>query len=353
MASTRAAGRLSLVGIAGMLFLSDTAWAQAPTPGSDKVAAQALFEDGRALAAAGKYTDACPKFAESERLDPSPSTLLNLANCWEKLGRTATAWATYREAESAASAAKRPDYMDTAERHARTLVPVLARLTIAVQQPIEGLQVKRDGVLVGSAEWGAAIPIDAGSHTLEASAPGYKAWATKVDVTHDGAQVAVTVPPLEGLPVEAPGPAVTSASAPTNPVDSPSSERPPPQLPEERTSGASTQRTVGLVVGGAGLVGVGVSGVFALIANGKKQDSLGNCRPDHPNQCNANGVSLRNDARSAGDVATVAVVAGGVALATGAVVWLMAPRDKTPTDRGAARVFVAPALNGVIVQGAW
>src|SRR5262249_43356511 len=71
---------------------------------SNKVAAEALFEEGRRLMSEGKVADACPKFADSQSLDPSPGTLLNLASCYEKMGMTATAWATYREAASLASA---------------------------------------------------------------------------------------------------------------------------------------------------------------------------------------------------------------------------------------------------------
>src|SRR5208283_1046759 len=100
-----AVARLSPVAIFVLLGVSGSSRAQSPTTGGDKVASQALFEDARKLLVEGKYAEACPKFADSQRLDPSPSTLLNLANCWERSGKAATAWATYREAESAAHAA--------------------------------------------------------------------------------------------------------------------------------------------------------------------------------------------------------------------------------------------------------
>src|SRR5262249_5643835 len=128
--------------------------------GGEKAAAEALFEEGRRLVGQGAYGEACPKFADSQRLDPSPGTLLNLANCWEKLGRTASAWATYREAESAANAARRADYLAAAQRHAEALAPKLARLTVVVTKSVDGLKVKRDGVGVESAEWGVALPVD-------------------------------------------------------------------------------------------------------------------------------------------------------------------------------------------------
>ena len=76
------------------------AWAQAPNPAAD-----ASLRKGRALMRAGRFHEACDAFEESQRLDPSPSTLLNLASCYEKTDRPATAWVTYREGASAASVA--------------------------------------------------------------------------------------------------------------------------------------------------------------------------------------------------------------------------------------------------------
>ncbi len=331
----------------GML-LARTAGAQTPPPATNKVAAEALFEDGRRLVAAGSFAEACPKFADSERLDPSAGTLLNLASCYEKLGRAATAWATYREAASAANASGRTEYLATAQRHADALAPTLARLTVTVAKPVEGLQVSRDGVRVERAEWGTPIPVDTGPHSLEAVAPGHKSWASGVDVPKDGLQVSVSVPALEALPGEPPAPVVVP------PPPGPSLVPPPPApaLPERAEGGGSGQRILGLVVAGVGVVGLGVGAGFAVSAKSQYNTSLGNCETGNPNVCNGTGVSQRNDARSAGNIASVAVSVGAAALAGGAVIWLTAPRAGQPPS-SSARIGLAPTLGGAVVQGAW
>ena len=45
---------------------------------ADVAAAEALYREGRALMEKGDLDAACPKLAESQRLDPSSGTALNL-----------------------------------------------------------------------------------------------------------------------------------------------------------------------------------------------------------------------------------------------------------------------------------
>jgi len=335
-----------------VLTAAPASLAQQAAPGggsNDKVAAEALFEQGRALVAQGKYAEACPRFADSERLDPSSGTLLNLANCYEKLGRTATAWATYREAASAASASGRADNLGVAQRHADALVPKLAKLTATVTQAVDGMVVRRDGVEMPRSEWGAPIPIDSGSHTVEAEAPGYKTWSTDIDVPQDGALVTVTVPTLEAAPVQ-PAPPAAAPSAATTPTEA---LAPGVGAGTDTTSESvgNGQRVAGIVIGAVGLAGLGASALFAVLAKNTYDDSLKNCQPNNPGLCNGTGVSQRNDARTDGNVASVAFGIGAAALAGGVVVWLTAPRASSSV--GAASLVIAPTLGGAVVQGAF
>src|SRR5438445_7058461 len=92
----------------------------AQTP-ANSAAAETLFQEGRKLMEEKKFEQACPKLADSQKLAPSAATLLNLAFCYEKIGRTASAWATYRDAASAAKAAGRDDYYALATKGSAAL----------------------------------------------------------------------------------------------------------------------------------------------------------------------------------------------------------------------------------------
>lgn len=327
---------------------------QALAQSSNKVAAQALFEEGRKLMGAGKIDEACPKFAESQKIDPSVATLLNLANCHEKGGRTATAWATYKEAASAANVAKRGDLLVTAQKRAAALEPTLSRLQITTSAAVDGLEVKRDGAVMGSAELGIAIPVDPGTHTIEAAAPKKLSWATQIEVKEPGKTVTVTIPTLKDAPVEAPPPASTTAPPPPPPPTAtatpmPSSSAPPPPMPP--ADDGSGRRTTGLIVGGVGIVSIGVGTVFALSAKSKYDDSLKAC-PNDKNLCTAQGVSQRDDARTAGNIATIGFGVGAALVATGAILWFTAPSASAGGPEK-ARVTVTPTVGGAMVRGQW
>ena len=68
---------------------------------AQKAQAQALFDEGRRLIREKKVEEACEAFAESHRLDDQAvGTLLNLADCSETLGKLASAWSAYNDAET-------------------------------------------------------------------------------------------------------------------------------------------------------------------------------------------------------------------------------------------------------------
>src|SRR4051812_36083964 len=161
--------RKSLVfGAASLLAIvlaSGAALADGPSTGSagDKPMAEALFRAAKDLQASGKLSEACPKYAESHRLDPKPGTILNLATCHELEGRTATAWADYDEAATFAARARQTDR----EKFARGKVDELAKkLSYVVFRfpEVTGLEIVLDGKALTTASAGTRVPIDPGEH---------------------------------------------------------------------------------------------------------------------------------------------------------------------------------------------
>jgi serine/threonine-protein kinase len=288
----------------------------------NRAAAEALFNQGRNLMTAGKYTEACPKFEASQELDPGLGTMLNLAECYEKTGRTASAWAEYRQAIPLARASGSKARQDLAVERAQALEERLSTLTIramSAEATDAQLEVRRDGIALQPAELGAPIPVDPGEHVIEAKAPGHEPWSSKVQVGADAARVSVEIPKLKPTGVATPAaeaPLVTTTTATTN---APPSDQP--------ASDGRAQRVTGLVLGGAGIVGVGLGTFFGLRASSKWSDAKDKCT-DYPYGCGTEGTDLRSSARSAGNVSTIAFVAGGALLATGVVLYLTAPTKK-------------------------
>lgn len=287
----------------------------------NEAAAEALFVEAKKLVAQRKYAEACPKFAESNRLDRGAGTLIHLADCYEKNKQTASAWATYKEAASAAQALGRSDWEKLANKRAAALEPKLAKITVRVAAPVPKLEVTRDGELLAEASWGIALPVDVGEHRFEASAPGHKPFKTAVTITKDGEQQEVSLPALEEEP--APPPAA-EAAAPA----------PPPPVQIE----GGGQRTLGFVVGGVGLAALAAGAVTGLMAMSENDASKEECPNDGACASQA-AVDANDSARTFGTISTVAFGVGAVGIAAGAVLLLTAPSDK---DRSAAGLRVVP-----------
>jgi tetratricopeptide (TPR) repeat protein len=134
---------------------------------SNDAISRQLFDQGRQLAASNQYVEACPKFEDAYRLHPGLGILLNLADCWEHLNRTASAWAAYMRVVDEAHRSKQSDRESIARARAESLEKRLSRLLIRVESKDAGLEIIRDSVPVGAAQWGVALPVDPGPHVVE------------------------------------------------------------------------------------------------------------------------------------------------------------------------------------------
>jgi hypothetical protein len=163
--------------------------------------AEVLFRKGKRLLAEGKIADACAAFDASQKLDPAVSTLLNQANCREKNNQLATAWGLFldaeRETRGATDDAGRQLHQVAAD-HAAKLEPRLSSLTISVSDAnhVDGLEVKRDNETIDPAAWNQPLPMDGGTYTIHARAPGVPEFTSKITIANEKDQKTVEIPKL-------------------------------------------------------------------------------------------------------------------------------------------------------------
>ncbi|CAN5802953.1 hypothetical protein BH09MYX1_BH09MYX1_60980 [soil metagenome] len=155
----------------------------APALANDTPLAETLFREGRQLMDQHRYAAACPKIAESQRLDPADGTILALGVCHEAQGLLATAWGDYLDAATAAHREGQVDREEAARSRATEMEPRLPRLVIRVAKSLPELEVKRDANGVAQVTWGVAVPVDPGPHVIEASAPGHEPFRREVTAT--------------------------------------------------------------------------------------------------------------------------------------------------------------------------
>ena len=315
------------------------AFAQSP----DAATAELLFQQGRDLLRAGKAADACPKLAESQRLDPATGTLLALAMCHEADGKLASAWAEFTTVQAQARSENRQDREDAARERAATLKGKLSTLEIRLAPALAalpGLVVRRDGVELGHGVWNLAVPLDGGPHLVEVTATGKRTYQQRVVLRNESDQQLIEVPALEDASVtlgRVSGDTMGGAAGPTP-------ESPKPSKPWGKLEWA------GVGAAGAGAVALGVGGYFLSVALRKNSDSNQDCTGK---MCHPQGYADRTEAISKGNTATILGVAGGVLVAGGATLFIVGRSRRGERDAGsvaAPRLTVGTGPQGLGAQ---
>ena len=296
------------IALCGLAILS-AAPAYAEPTADDRAVARSLFDQARVFMKNNDYTGAAPKLEESMRLDPGVGTLFNLADCYEHLGRIASAWGAFAEAADLARRAGQKDREDVARARAVSLEPKLSRIHVHLGSPRpDGLELRLDNKPLGLATLDTDLPIDPGDHRVHMSAPG-KTPAdldVRIPTTPDTTRVE--------LPVLAEAPA-----APPPPVAGP-----PVEAPVEHPTASSWRRPTTIALGVGAAVGLVIGTGFALKASGNWSDAKdAGC----PNACTNPGYENWDTARSGATVSTVGFVVGGVLAAAAAVVFVTTPHD--------------------------
>ena len=326
--------RRMAVGIAVALALAGQARA-------DKATAEAAFNAAKQLMAEGKPEQACPKFEYSYKEDPQLGSLLNLADCHEKVGKLATAWAEFRAAAEVAQTKG-----DRRASYARQRVAKLdARIShLVVHRPASApdMTVTLDGNDI-TALVDVDMPVDPGKHVLVGRAAAGTASKT-VDVVDEGSHLELTLPAPaprepEVAPPQAPPPPTTAVVAHARP-------RVEPAAPDELAIARSHRHKLALITGAGGLVLAGVGLYFGQTAFDDWDASRQYC--DASNNCQQPGRDHIDSAKTEALASDVFVGAGALAVAFGAYLWVTAPEHAT--SRVAVAPLVSPGLAGATVR---
>ncbi len=321
--------RFALSGV--LLSLCSLALAQ-PIPGqgtstSNRMLAETLFREARSLMAEKRYDEACPKFAESNRLDPASGTLLGLAMCHEAQGKIASAWAEFQEVLALSRRGGRMDRAQFASERIGAIEPRLTRVTILASDGVEGLVLELDGVELGQAALGVATPMDPGLHRLTASAPGSKPWVHRFAISEDGGNERIEVPPLEPLPPSAP-------ATPANATAEPTSSAGP---------GADTSLSVPVKVAGAATLALTAAAIGTGVVTLTKASSFDDANDD-PGRSYEERQSLRDSTNHWALANTV--LTGGALVGAAITGYLYFTREQPPTQAKAPPLRVWLAADG-------
>lgn len=312
-----------------------------------KAAAEALFEEGRQLYAQGKLESACRRYEQSHQIDPGVGILLYLGDCYERIGKTASAWATFREAASAAHAAGQGDRSRTADERARRLAPSLSKLVVFVSPDnrSSGLQVLLDGKELSPALFGVAFAIDPGPHELSARAPGALPWSQRFEVKPGSDYRDIQIPAL----ALAPDPPLPTRSEPYPTAGTAGPEAVPAARLEPRAdSAADRQKRAGVIVGGSGVAALGVGVALGLVASSHDEEAAENC----PTVClTREAADLNSSARTYALFANLAYGLGVAALTTGTVLYFTAEPSEAPRAAWRLEPAIGPREAGVSFEG--
>ncbi len=261
--------------------------------GHDPATAEALFAQGREAMKQGDFETARAKLLESQALDPAPGTVLNLAECEEKVGKLAQAWQHWRQTlELLPPGDSRTEYV---RGRLKAIEPTVPQLVLRLPpHPPAGIRVRRGDVEVGEASLGSPLPVDPGPTEVVVTAPGFEPGRYHLELhERELRELSVNVGPTVPLP--------------------PAAE-------------ANPWRTTGWVAGGVGLAGLGLGAVTGGLAIDRNNALNDLCTPGPGRVCHGDWSSVANAGRTYATISTASFIAGAVLLGAGASLALTHPK---------------------------
>lgn len=305
--------------------------------------AESLFRVGKEAFERGDYATACPQLAESQRLEPAGGTLLALALCYERLGKNATAWALFQEAEAVALRQGRADRARIARREAEKLQAGLSFLTITVDADADrAVEVFLDDLRVGEAAYGVRTALDVGAHVVEARHGG-QPYFTETVALAPGQRLTVEIPapkpapPAADLVPPAPSPPARALSVPVAPA---------PRLtksePSDPAKEPGVERYLPELVFGAGIASLLAGGYFGVRAWQGAREVEAGCPAD---PCDPALEPVHEGSKRDAALANWLVGLGAVSAGVGTYLWVR--RARKPPHNAVSTVVVAASAGNL------
>jgi hypothetical protein len=267
-----------------------------PPPTAREQERTARYNEGLALAQAGRWEEALPKFQEVVAIRSHPRALVALATAEEKTGRLTAAKRTYAKTQVDARSTGENELAERATSALAALESLLPHVVLRFPSGASDAAVTLDGAPVGASPQG--IEVDPGEHRIVVAA----AHSRPFEHTFRIAQAERREILVELTPTETQGTNVGMAPA-GPPPDRPMARRPPIAV---------------WILGGAGIAATAAGLVVRASAQSDYEDAQGRC-VNH--RCPLNDdVSQGNTARDR--MLTGSILAGvGVTAMAGAGVW--------------------------------
>ncbi len=202
--------------VALVLTMSTVALGQSA---ADKATARKLATEGIKLYQQGQFDDALDRLKRAQALYDAPVHLLYMARAQVKLGQLVEGAESYRRLVRTELDAKAPDVFKAAvadgEKELSEVEPRIPGLTIKVDpSSAEGLTIQLDGEPVSVAVLGVERPVNPGTRTVTAEAPGYlQAQASTTLREGERQELSLTLEVDPDAPVPSAEPASTTSAA--------------------------------------------------------------------------------------------------------------------------------------------
>lgn len=292
-----------------------------------------LFKQGRALMDQGKTEEACAAFFASKELVMKAVTMINLAQCDEKLGKTASALGAFTKGLSLAKEEKNPERVEIATEGIARLEPKVIRVSFTIPAENADVSLQLDGEDLPLSVAKNPTPIDPGQHSVVAKAPGRVDWNGGFTVSPTDKVVAVPVPVLE---------LVQQANPPDK--KDPPDKTPPNRVRKKKPTGyVSGWAVLGFAGGGVSLLTGIITGAASLGMSETLKANCTNqtCGPDNEGDLST-AVGLANASNVLLPLGVVGIALGGVAFA----IDKPSEEETTPEDP-AVSIRIGPGFAGV------